>query len=401
MKYVIVLGDGMADEFIPSISGTPLKKANIENARRLAKNAKIGLVKTVPDGFKPASDVANLAVLGYSPEKYYSGRSPLEALSIGVDMKDTDVAYRMNLVTLSDEDKFEDKTMVDYSAGEISTEEAAVLVEHLKRTLETDTLHLFAGVSYRHCFIVNDGVVDDEVTPPHDITGRKIKDYLPKGYYKDLFIGIYEKAYDCLKNHPINQKRIKEGKNPANCVWFWGGGVKPKLTSFVEKTGMHGAMISAVDLLKGIGRGSGMSVISVKGATGNYDTNFKGKGEAALDALKTHDFCYVHVEAPDECGHRGEIENKVYSIEMIDKDIIGTIVNGLNERHEDFALMFLPDHPTPCSIRTHSRNPVPFLMYSSREKLGDNNDFNEDVAKNTGIYFDNAPSLFDEFVSLK
>lgn len=263
MKYVIVLGDGMADEYIPSISGTPLEKANIENARKLAKTAKIGLVKTVPDGFKPASDVANLAVLGYAPEKYYSGRSPLEALSIGVDMKDTDVAYRMNLVTLSTEKNFSDKTMVDYSAGEISTAEAAVLVAHIKKHLETDSLHFYPGVSYRHCLIINHGVVDDEVTPPHDITGRKIKDYLPKGVYKDLFLDLYEKSYALLENHPINEKRKKEGKNPANCIWFWGGGVKPALTPFVDKTSLRGAMISAVDLLKGIGKGAGMDVIEV------------------------------------------------------------------------------------------------------------------------------------------
>lgn len=401
MKYVIVLGDGMADEYIPSISGTPLEKANIENARKLAKTAKIGLVKTVPDGFKPASDVANLAVLGYAPEKYYSGRSPLEALSIGVDMKDTDVAYRMNLVTLSTEQNFSDKTMVDYSAGEISTAEAAVLVAHIKKHLETDSLHFYPGVSYRHCLIINHGVVDDEVTPPHDITGRKIKDYLPKGVYKDLFLDLYEKSYALLENHPINEKRKKEGKNPANCIWFWGGGVKPALTQFVDKTSLRGAMISAVDLLKGIGKGAGMDVIEVNGATGNWDTNFSGKGEAALKALETNDFCYIHVEAPDECGHRGDAERKVYSIEMIDKDIIGTIVNGLTAKHEDFALMFLPDHPTPCSIKTHSRNPVPFLMYSSREKLGENNDFNEKTANDTGVFYADAPSLFNDFIKLK
>ncbi len=401
MKYVIVLGDGMADEYIPSLSGTPLEKANIENARKLAKSAKIGLVKTVPDGLKPASDVANLAVLGYAPEKYYSGRSPLEALSIGVDMKDTDVAYRMNLVTLSDDTPFEEKTMVDYSAGEISTAEATALVEHLKKYLETETLHFYAGVSYRHCLIINNGVVSDEVTPPHDITGQKITAYLPKGVYKDLFLDLYKKSYEILENHPINVKRKAMGKNPANCIWFWGGGVKPALSPFFEKTGLKGAMISAVDLLKGIGKGSGMQVIEVPGATGNWDTNFSGKGESALHALETNDFCYIHVEAPDECGHRDDAERKVYSIEMIDKYVLGTVVDGLHAKHEDFAVMFLPDHPTPCALKTHTKNPVPFLMYSSREKLGENSDFNEKVAKDSGIFYSDAPSLFNDFISLK
>ncbi len=401
MKYVIILGDGMADEFNEKLGGTPLSKANIPNVSRLAGSAEIGLVKTVPDAFKPASDVANLSVMGYDPVVSYSGRSPLEALNIGIDMADTDVAYRCNLVTLSDDEPFENKKMVDYSAGEISTAEAAVLIKYIDKNLGTDKLHFYAGVSYRHCLIVNDGAVDNEVTPPHDISGRVIGAYLPKGVYRDTFIDLYKKSYELLKNHPLNLERVKAGKRPANCIWFWGGGVKPNLQNFYQKTGLHGAIISAVDLLKGIGRAAGMQVINVAGATGNYDTNFKGKGEAALDALADNDFCYVHIEAPDECGHRGEIDNKIYSIEMIDKEIVGTVTRGLESRGEDYALLFLPDHPTPVKLMTHTRTPVPYLMYCSKKALGANAAYNEEIAEKSGIYIDAAPKLFQKFISLK
>ena len=401
MKYIIVLGDGMADDYVPSISGTPLEKADISNARALAKHSKIGLVKTVPDGFKPASDVANLAVMGYDPAKFYSGRSPLEALSIGVDMADSDVSYRMNLVTLSSDEPFENKRMLDYSAGEITTAEAKVLVDCVSKNLGTDVLHFYSGISYRHCLIINGGVADDALTPPHDISGRVIGEYLPSGVYKDLFTDIHKKAYEILSHHPVNVKRVENGKSPANCVWFWGGGVKPALTPFYDKTGLKGSMISAVDLLKGIGRAADMNVVELKGATGNWDTDYKAKGLACLNALENSDFCYVHVEAPDECGHRADAKMKLYSIGMIDKDIIGTIIKGMNDKHEDFALMFLPDHPTPVKLMTHTRDAVPFLMYSSKCNLGRFDDFNEKVARDSGIYYENAPSLFDDFLSLK
>lgn len=401
MKYVIVLGDGMADEYNADLGGTPLSKAKLKCVKKLAENAEIGLVKTVPDRFKPASDVANLSVMGYDPNVSYSGRSPLEALNIGIDMKDTDVAYRCNLVTLSDDLPFENKKMVDYSAGEISTAEASVLISYINKELGSDKLHFYSGTSYRHCLIVSEGSVDDLVTPPHDISKRTIGDYLPHGQYKDLFIDLYKKAFNLLKNHPLNIERVKNGKNPANCIWFWGGGVRPDLQHFHDKTGLSGAIISAVDLLKGIGRAADMEVINVEGATGNYDTNFKGKGLAAVDALKRNDFCYVHIEAPDECGHRGEIDNKIYSIDMIDSQIIAPVVKSLTDKNEDFALMFLPDHPTPCKLMTHTRAPVPYLIYYSKKTLGHNKDYNEEIAKNSGIYYDNAPALFDKFISLK
>ncbi|MEG1790744.1 MAG: cofactor-independent phosphoglycerate mutase [Clostridia bacterium] len=401
MKYVVVLGDGMADYHIDSINGTPLEVAKIPNMTALAKDSIVGLVKTVPDGFSVGSDTANLSVLGYDPRKYYSGRSPLEAISLGISMNADDIAIRCNLVTLSDDQNFENKVMIDYSAGEISTAEARVLIEYVNAELGDLRFQFYSGISYRHCLIIRSGVLDNMLTPPHDISGKCIKTYLPMGYYADKFIALYKKANALLSVHPINIDRVAHGKKPANCIWFWGAGTRPNLISFSEKYGKTGAMISAVDLMKGIGKAAQMEVLEVEGATGNYDTNFKNKGLACLKALQTNDFCYVHIEAPDECGHRGEIDKKIFSIEQIDSEIVKTVVDGLNAINEPFALLILPDHPTPIAVKTHVSAPVPYLMYLSSRPLGHAEGYNETVAQNSSTPLAFAPDLMQTFLNLK
>lgn len=396
MKYIVVLGDGMADYPIESIGGTPLEVANIPNINALARVSEIGLVKTIPDGFSAGSDTANMSVLGYDPAKYYSGRSPLEALSMNIKMDETDVALRCNLVTLSDEADFAKKTMVDYSAGEISSAEAKVLINDINKLLGDSDFSFYSGINYRHCLIIKDGKMDNVLTPPHDISGKTIGQYLPKGFYGDKFLKFYKQAYELLSKHPINLDRISHGKKPANCIWLWGEGSKPHFDSFFDKYQKKGAVISAVDLLKGIAIAADMQVIDVVGATGNWDTNYKNKALAALDALNSNDFCYIHIEAPDECGHRGELQNKIYSIEQIDKEIVHTIVEGL--RGQDFSMLILPDHPTPLATRTHAKDAVPYLLYSSGKKLGNNTGYNEKVASESGIYYENAPKLMQRFL---
>ena len=309
MKYVVILGDGMADCPIAELNDkTPLEVAKKPYIDGLAKVSLAGLCKTVPSGMKPGSDVANLSVLGYNPQDCYTGRSPLEAASIGIELKDTDVTARANLVTLSEEEVYEDKTMIDYSAGEITTEEAEILIDYLAEKLNGNGCSLYAGVSYRHCLVKENGKIAGDLTPPHDITGKPVKGHLPTSEEGKKYLELMKRSFELLKDHPINQKREKEGKSPANSLWFWGEGTKPKLQSFYEKFGLKGAMISAVDLLKGIGKLSGMQVVEVKGATGNYDTNFEGKAQACLKALKNGaDYVYIHMEAPDECGHHGDV----------------------------------------------------------------------------------------------
>jgi len=354
MKYIVILGDGMADRPIEALGNeTPLAYAKTPMMDELAAKGEIGMVHTVPDGMSPGSDTANLSVLGYNPRKYYSGRSPLEALSIGVPMKDTDIALRCNLVTLSEEeDRYEDRTMIDHSSSEISTEDAAVLLEAVRKELETDEFKFYVGTSYRHLLIWDRGEVVS-LAQPHDILEQKITDKLPEN--KALY-EMMKKSYDILVNHPINIERKKQGLHPANSCWFWGAGTKPSLSSFEEKTGKKGAMISAVDLLKGIAVGSSMKVITVDGANGGLHTNYEGKAQAAVDVLtdKGYDFVYVHLEAPDEMGHQGSVERKVQAIENLDARIIRPIVEGLRAKGEDFRMVILPDHPTPICIRTHS-----------------------------------------------
>lgn len=384
MKYLVILGDGMADRPIESLNGkTPLASADTPMMNELAAKGEIGMVHTIPQGMSPGSDTANLSVLGYDPRMYYSGRSPLEALSIGVPMKDTDIALRCNLVTLSEEEEnYEDRTIIDHSSGEISTEDAAVLLEAARKELETEEFRFYAGTSYRHLLIWDKGKTVD-LTPPHDILGQKIGDKLPGA---PQLQEMMRKSYDILVNHPINLERKKKGKNPANSCWFWGAGTRPKLSSFEEKTGKKGAMISAVDLLKGIAVGTSMKVITVEGANGGLHTNYEGKAQAAVDVLTKdgYDFVYVHLEGPDEMGHQGSTERKVKAVENLDQRIIRPIVEGLRAAGEDFRMVILPDHPTPVSLRTHTADNVPYLLYDSTMEQEHSWKYNEEEAKKSG-----------------
>lgn len=395
MKYVVVLGDGMADQPIPELDNkTPLAYAKTPTMDAMAKKSEIGIVHTVPDGMSPGSDTANLSVLGYDPKKYYSGRSPLEALSIGVPMKSTDVALRCNLVTLSEEDvPYEQQTIIDHSSSEISTEDAAVLLDAVKEALKRDGYDFYLGTSYRHCLVIDKGTVMP-LTPPHDVLGQTIGQYLPKD---EVLRGMMEKSYEVLKNHPLNLKRKEEGLNPANSCWFWGAGTKPALSSFTEKTGKKGAMISAVDLLKGIAVGSSMKVITVDGANGGLNTNYEGKAKAAVDVLTKdgYDFAYVHVEAPDEMGHQGSVQRKLKAIENLDQRIIKPIYDGLHEAGEDFRMVVLPDHPTPICLRTHTGDSVPYMLYDSTNELDKTWNYNEAEGKKSGNYIPEGHCLID------
>lgn len=385
MKYAVVLGDGMADEPIEALGGkTPLAFADTPNLDALSKRAEIGMVHTIPEGMSPGSDTANLSVIGYDPRRYYSGRSPLEALSIGVPMKETDIALRCNIVTLSEEEgiPFAERTILDHSSGEISTEDCAVLLEAVKKELENEIYHFYVGTSYRHCLIWERGQVLSLI-PPHDVLGRVIEPYLPQD---GILYEMMKRSYDILVHHPLNAERRKQGLNPANCCWFWGAGTRPALSSFAEEHHKKGAMISAVDLLKGIAVGAGMDNIQVEGANGGLHTNYEGKAAAAVDALTKlgYDFVYVHVEAPDEMGHQGSVEKKVQAISWLDKRVIGPLVKGLEEAGEDFRLLVLPDHPTPIRVRTHTADNVPYLLYDSTLPLKKDWYYNEAEALTSG-----------------
>lgn len=399
MKYVVILGDGMADRPLKDFNDkTPLELAHKPNIDRLAKLGEVGMVKTVADGFKPGSDVCNLAVMGYNPNLYYKGRSCIEAVSMGISLTEADTTYRCNLVTLSNEENYEDKTMVDYSAGEITTEEAKLIISDLKKYFDNDEFCLYNGISYRHCLVCKTGNASADLTPPHDISGRKITEYLPKN--DDRLLNMMKKSYEILKNHPVNLKRIAEGKNPANSIWLWGMGTKPALPDFYEKNHVKGAVISAVDLVKGIGILANMENISVPGATGDLDSNFDGKAEYALKALKNNDFVYVHMEAPDECGHRGQAENKKLAIELIDKHVVGKIIDGLEKEKIDYTIMVLPDHPTPIEIKTHAKEPVPYLLYSNvKNNCTHSNSYSEKEGQKTGIYVDKGYELIDKMLN--
>lgn len=369
MKYMIILCDGMADEPLGELGGkTPLEAARTPYMDRLAVVSERGMVRTVPEDMSPGSDTANLSVIGYDPKRYYTGRSPLEALSIGADMSPTDVSYRCNLVTLSEDEPYEAKKILDHSSGEITTREAAVLMDAVKEALGKTGYDFYTGVSYRHLLIEKNGVVQD-MTPPHDILTKTIGSYLPQD---PVYRRMMADSFAVLSDHPINRQRKAEGKNPANSIWFWGGGTRPSLLDFEKKTGKRGAMISAVDLLKGIAVGSGMTNIDVEGATGGLDTNYTGKGEAAVQALTKdgYDFVYVHIEAPDEMGHQGSASHKIEAIERIDAGVIGPVTQALLEAGEDFRLLVLPDHPTPVRLRTHTKEPVPYMLYDSTKQLG-------------------------------
>lgn len=386
MKYIVILCDGMADEPLESLGGrTPLEAARTPGMDRLAGNSEIGMVRTVPEGMAPGSDTANLSVIGYDPRKYYSGRSPLEALSIGADMAADDVSFRCNLVTLSEnEEKYEDRHILDHSSGEISTAEAAELMEALKTGLQREGYTFYTGISYRHLLIQSKGKVVD-LTAPHDILTKRIGEYLPGDpVLREMMV----KSYDILKDHPVNIKRREQGKNPANSAWFWGAGTRPALISFEKKNGVKGAMISAVDLLKGIAVGAEMDNITVEGANGGLDTNYAGKGQAAVKALirDGYDFVYVHIEAPDEMGHQGSAENKILAIERIDEKIICPVVQAFQEAGTDFRMLILPDHPTPVRVRTHTGDPVPYLLYDSTGNVDGPDTYSEKTGAQTGIY---------------
>lgn len=390
----------MADEPIEELGGrTPLEYAETPNLDRLSKLSEVGMVHTIPDGMKPGSDTANLSVLGYDPKKYYSGRSPLEALSIGVPMKDDDIAIRCNIVTVSEEEvPFEERTIIDHSSSEISTEDCAVLLEAVAEQLADDTYRFYVGTSYRHCLIWSGGSVV-ELTAPHDVLGQKIGQHLPEdAVLRDMM----KKSYDILVNHPINLERKKQGLNPANCCWFWGAGTKPQLSSFLEKTGKKGMMVSAVDLLKGIAVGAGMSIALVEGANGGLHTNYAGKVEAAVKALTQdgYDFAYIHVEAPDEMGHQGSVERKVQAIRYLDDKVIGPALEKLTASGEEFRLLVLPDHPTPTRVRTHTSDNVPYLLYDSRFPQSHDWNYSEADGRESGNYVAQGHKLMDKFLEL-
>lgn len=402
MKYIVVLGDGMADYAVDELGGkTPLECAKKPNIDYMASRGEVGLVKNVPESLSPGSDVANLAAMGYDPVKYYSGRSPLEAVSVGVDMKDTDIIFRCNLVTVTDEERYEDKTITDHSADEITTEEARELIKAVNDAFADDKFSFYPGVSYRHIMVWDKGPLDFTLTPPHDILERKVGEYLPKGEGSEYIRDMMVKSYDILNNHPVNLDRAKRGLKKANSIWIWGEGKKPLLSDFKEKYGLTGAVISAVDLIKGIGMCAGLDIIEVEGATGNVHTNFDGKAEACLKALENGtDYVYIHMEAPDECGHRHEVENKVRSIELIDEKVVGRIRDELEKNGTEYRMLILPDHPTPLKLRTHTRDAVPYIIYDSTKEADSGIDtYTEENAKKSNILIEEGHKLINRLLN--
>jgi len=400
MKYLVILPDGMADYKINELGNqTPLQFARTPNLDRLAQSALIGYVQTVPENFPPGSDVANLSVMGYPPQKYYTGRSPLEAVSMGVAMEVNDLSFRCNLVTLSEEDNYEDQVMLDYSAGEISSEESAQLIKTINSELGNSFLSFYPGISYRHLMLWKNGADKSfQLTPPHDISGQKIGKYLPAGKDGHLLREMMQKSQAILKNHPVNINRIKRGLNPANSLWLWGEGQRPRLSSFAEKYNLKGAVVAAVDLVKGLGKCAGLEVINVEGATGGIHTNFAGKAQAAINALKDgYDFVYLHIESPDESGHQGSVNSKVWSIEQIDQEVIGLLLKEM-DAFEDIRVLITPDHPTPISLKTHTAEPVPFMIYDKNNPRPDSpGTYNEETGQK-GIYIDEGYKLMDLFI---
>jgi len=401
MKYLIVVPDGAADEPIQALNNqTPLQTAKMPNVDALAAAGEVGMVSTVPEGIAPGSDAANLSVMGYDPAVYLTGRSPLEAASIGIDMSDTDVAFRTNIVTLEGDGPYEDLIVKDHSSGDITTAEADQLIQAVNEAFGNDKIHFYTGVSYRHCMIVHDGSTDYELTPPHDILTRKVGPYLPKGEGSEFITDMMKKSYEILKDHPVNKSRVERGLNPANSLWIWGQGKKPQLSSFYDKYKIHGATISAVDLIKGIGVCAGLETIDVEGATGTIHTNFDGKAQAAIEAFRRGvDFLYVHLEAPDECSHQGDMEGKIKSLELIDEKIVGPVIRYLKESGEDFRFLIVPDHQTPLSIRTHKGRPVPYVFFDSANPQPEDKSrtFCEVSGASSGRFFANGYELTDHF----
>ncbi len=397
MKYIVILGDGMADEPIEVLGGkTPLEAAATPTMDDLAGKGEQGLVKTVPASMKPGSDVANLAVLGYDPEANYSGRSPLEALSVGVNMEDTDVIFRCNIVTVTEGEPYSEKTILDHSSGEISTADADILMDAVRAAFNNEHFSFYTGTSYRHITVWKEGRVVDLI-PPHDHLGEQIGSYLPQ---EPLLREMMEKSFDILNNHPLNLQRAKDGKNKANSLWFWGAGTKPSLGSFKAKTGLEGVMISAVDLLKGIAVGAGMESIDVEGANGSLETNYEGKADAAVKALLEDgkDFAYIHVEGPDEMGHQGNTAHKILSIEYLDSRLIARVKKAMDESGEPYRMLILPDHPTPISCRTHTSDPVPYILYDSTMERRKISRYSEKEAAATGIFEPTGYKLMDKFL---
>ncbi|HHX73820.1 MAG TPA: cofactor-independent phosphoglycerate mutase, partial [Firmicutes bacterium] len=401
MKYIVILGDGMADYPLPELGGkTPLAAAKKPCMDELAAQGMMGMVKTVPDGMPAGSDTANLSVLGYDPQKYYSGRSPFEAVSMGIALTAKDLTFRCNFVTLSEADDYTARVMLDHSAGEITSGEAHELLAAIKDRLGSKELAFYPGVSYRHLLVWTKGPADWELTPPHDILGRAIGPYLPAGPHAAPILAMMKESTALLADHPVNRRRRQRGLNPANAIWIWGEGRKPALLPFREKYGLRGGVISAVDLIKGIGLCAGLEVIPVAGATGDLDTNFEGKAQAALTALKQGmDFVYIHLEAPDECGHRQELDNKITAIEYIDRRVLRPVIEGLEAAAAPYRLLLLPDHATPLSLRTHTADPVPFLLYDSTRKAHrDGTTFTEAQASATGLFVAEGHRLMDIFL---
>lgn len=398
MKYIVIVPDGAADYPLEELGGlTPLQAARTPNMDWLACHGLTGSVKNIPQGFSPGSDVANLSILGYDPKVYYTGRAPLEAVSMGLNLSKNDVAYRCNLVTLKVLDKNK-IFMEDYSAGHISSEEAKILIEEIDRKLGSDNLRFYPGVSYRHIMLWKDGSDEVECTPPHDITGKEISMYLPIGKNSKFLKDLIFKSMDILKDHQINKKRVSEGKRPANSIWLWGQGRTPMLPKFQEKYGISGALISAVDLTKGLGILAGFHIINVPGATGWIDTNYEGKVDYALNALERVDFVYIHIEAPDEAGHQGDYKLKIKAIEDIDSIVIKKILDEAPRKFKEFKILLLPDHPTPIKLRTHTDEPVPFVIYDSNRTEKKNREFSEEILKSPDIQIEDGYKLMNLFI---
>ncbi len=401
MKYIVILGDGMADYPVDFFDGkTILEVADKPTIDYMSQHGELGMCKTVQDGMKPGSDVANLSVMGYDTKKCYTGRSPLEAASIGVEMKDDDVTFRTNLVTLSDEENYEDKTMLDYSSGEITTEESTQLMKAIAKELDTDAIKFYPGISYRHLCVWNGGSTNVSLTPPHDISDKRVGEHLPKGDGADKLLEMMKASEKILKEHPVNKARVEKGLNPATSIWLWGEGTKPSVGSFYEKYGLKGSVISAVDLIKGIAKCAGMESIDVPGATGNCETNWEGKARAALDAiLGGSDFVYIHMEAPDEMGHQGKPEKKKLAVETIDNMVVKFLKDELERRGIDYRMLIMPDHPTPISLKTHVSDPVPYVIYDSRNTdNGSGLAYTENNGKKTGVYVEKGYTLMDKFL---
>ena len=398
MKYIIILGDGMSDEPIEALGGkTPLEVAHTPVMDELASCGEMGMVQNVPAGMSPGSEIANLSVMGYDPLTDFTGRSPLEALSVGVDMEPDDIIFRCNVVTLTEEEPYEEKTIVDHSSGEISTAEADALMDAIRENFNDETFQFYTGTSYRHIMVWKHGRLA-KLEPPHDHLTQKAGPFLPEeAVLRDFMV----RSYDILNNHPVNLKRAAEGKRKANSLWYWGAGTKPSLRNFEEKTGLKGAMVSAVDLLKGIAVGAGMTICQVEGATGSIDTNYAGKAQAAIDSLLKDgcDFAYIHVEAPDEMGHQGELEHKILSIADLDRRLIAPVKNAMEEAGEDFRMLVLPDHPTPLRIRTHSPDPVPYVLYDSTRQQKKIARYTEAEARSTGIFEPQGCKLMEKFLN--